>query len=175
MAIDSAKLIGLLIGLLVVVFAALLSYRQKTTTWQHVFIFALGGVLAGVSSVQFSVEANGSVTASIGAVKQATQSAASASLEQENAIHSLSQRVDNLQLAISAQQDAINALHSTTGTSSAPQTAVVSQALIRSANTGQVLLNSLARSHVFTLRAQSFATGKPLPPAAIALPARSGP
>ncbi len=170
---DAVKWFGLLIGLVMVVSAGVLAIRQNTTSWQHVFIFALGGVLAGISSVQFSVDPNGAISATIGQVKQATQSAASASLEQENAIKSLSQRVDSLQQAISAQQDAINALHSSTGTSSAPQTAAVSQALMSSASTNQLLLNSLARSHVFTLRAQSFAVGKPPPD--VALPAKSGP
>jgi len=42
MEADAVKWFGLLIGLVIVVSAAILAIRQNTTSWQHVFIFALG-------------------------------------------------------------------------------------------------------------------------------------
>ncbi len=123
MTADYAKLAGVLVGLLVVVFAMVLAYRQKTATWQHAFIFALGGVLAGISSVTFSIDADGHITATIGQVQQATHEAANATLQQEEAIRALSGRVDNLQQAIAAQQVAINSQSATLARTASATTA----------------------------------------------------
>ena len=154
MEADAVKWFGLLIGLVIVVSAAVLAIRQNTTSWQHVFIFALGGVLAGISSVQFSVDPNGAISATIGQVKEAASQTASASLAQSEAIDALRTRVDNLQSAIAAQQTvAANA--------AAPQAGQVKQFLTLSTQGNTALLQSLERSRTFSHNAQSLIAARP--------------
>lgn len=160
MSASILQLLGIFAGLVVIAAAAFLAFREKEATWKHVMIFCLGGVLAGVSGVQFSVNDKGDVTATIGQVRAATQQAASASLEQEAAIKTLSLRVDSLQTAIAAQQDLINTKLASAGTPPPQQQLTVVTDALKESNLGsKSLFESLTRSHAFTLNAQSLAAG----------------
>jgi hypothetical protein len=100
MSPDTLKLLAVLAGFAMIVAATVLAIRQ-TMQWQHVVVFAFGGVLAGISGIQF--QANGdSVSVNIGQLASATQQASAAASQQADAIVALNSRVDQLQKAIQA-------------------------------------------------------------------------
>lgn len=100
MSPDTLKLLAVLAGFAMIIAATVLAIRQ-TMQWQHVVVFAFGGVLAGISGIQF--QANGdSVSVNIGQLASATQAASAASVQQADAIVALNSRVDQLQKAIEA-------------------------------------------------------------------------
>ena len=153
----SFSLIGAGIGLILILGGFFMAYVQKALGATHLLAMALGAVLAGVTNVQFSVGANGDVSATINRVQQATQNTAAASSAQQDAITALGDRVDSLQGAITAQQELINTKLAQAGTPPAPQAAAVTQALTLSNTKRQFLFDSLALSHKFTLNAQTLA------------------
>jgi apolipoprotein N-acyltransferase len=144
----SFNLIGASVGLVLILGGFYMAYVQKVLGGTHVIVLALGAVLAGVTNVQFSVGPNGDVSATIGAVKEATAQNVGATQQQAQAIDALRARVDSLETAIKAQQVAAAA------TQSPQQTATVNDALQLSARNNQTIIKSLAQSRVFTQRAQ---------------------
>jgi len=105
MTVDILKLLAVLAGFAIIIAATVLAWRQSIQ-WQHVVIFSLGGVLAGISGVQFQA---GNVSVDIGQLAGATAQASAATTQQADALAALATRVDQLQAAIQA-------LHATQGT-----------------------------------------------------------
>src|SRR6266446_7916495 len=98
MEIDIVKLLAILAGFTMIIAATVLALRQSIT-WQHVIVFCLGGVLAGISGIQLQAsETNWSV--SIGQLKEAADSSDAASLKLADAVEALDQRMDQLQAAV---------------------------------------------------------------------------
>ncbi len=98
MDIDIVKLLAILAGFTMIIAATVLALRQSIT-WQHVIVFCLGGVLAGISGIQLQAsETNWSV--SIGQLKEAADSSDAASLKLADAVEALDQRMDQLQAAV---------------------------------------------------------------------------
>src|SRR5258708_3278826 len=95
---NTLQLLSIAAGILTIVVAGILAYRQSAITWQHVVVFSLGGVLAGISSVQMQW---GAGTGSIGInsvheLAGATKQASDASAQQAEALAALNKRVDQL-------------------------------------------------------------------------------
>lgn len=100
------KLLGIIAGFVMILAATVLALRQKTLSWQHVIIFCLGGVLAGISSVQLQASKD-SITVGIGEqLAQATSNVSEATSRQADALASLDKRLNQLQSAVEALQTA---------------------------------------------------------------------
>ena len=98
MEVDLVKLLAILAGFTMIIAATVLALRQPIS-WQHVIVFCLGGVLAGISGVELQAsQTNWSV--SIGQLKEAADSSGAASLKLADAVESLDQRVDQLHAAV---------------------------------------------------------------------------
>jgi len=100
MTIDILKLLAVLAGFAMIAAATALAFRQ-TMSWQHVIVFCLGGVLAGISGVQLQ-GSDTSWSVSIGQLADATAKANQAAQQQSDALAALNSRVDNLQAALQA-------------------------------------------------------------------------
>jgi hypothetical protein len=95
-------LIPLLAGVGLLIAGVVLIFLQPAT-WKHLFVLSLGAVLAGVSGVQFTVNDEG-VSATIGQsitqLKEASDTANTASVDLASAVTSLSMRVSELETAL---------------------------------------------------------------------------
>lgn len=89
--------VGLLLAGIVLVFV------QKPSTWTHIIVLCLGGVLAGISGVQLSFNNEGfsaTIGQSINQLKEAADTANTANVDLANAVTSLSMRVSELETAL---------------------------------------------------------------------------
>lgn len=134
MSVDILRLLAVVAGFAMILSASVLAFRQ-TIQWQHVIVFCLGGVLAGISGVQLQVGKD--VNVSIGQLAQATSQTSSAAAQQADALAALNTRVDQLQAAIQA-------LHTASGPQ--PNQADIARILAPSNQArltiGRLLLNS---------------------------------
>lgn len=94
---STIQFLGIVAGFLMIAVASVLAFRQSMT-WQHVLVFCLGGVLTGISGVQFQSQG---MSVTIGQIASATNLASTASSQQAEAITTLSSRIDQLQDEIS--------------------------------------------------------------------------
>jgi hypothetical protein len=132
MSPDILKLLAVIAGFAMIAAATALAMRQ-TIQWQHVIVFALGGVLAGISGVQFQASAD-TVSVNIGELANATSQASAAAGQQADAIVALNTRVDQL-------QKAIEALHAAGG---APASKVDLAPILEPSNQARVDISRLA-------------------------------
>ena len=112
MTVDVLKLLAVLAGFAMIIAATILALRQAIQ-WQHVVVFCLGGVLAGISGVQLQAGKD-NVSVNIGELAAATSQASTATGQQADALAALNTRVDQLQAAIQA-------LHTASASPSSPQ------------------------------------------------------
>src|ERR1700756_4171670 len=94
---DVIKLFGVGAGFVVIFGAIGLAWRQGVLTWQHVIVFCLGSVLAGVSGISAQADQDGKWQFTIGEIAKATTANNEAANSQADAIAALSQRADQLQ------------------------------------------------------------------------------
>ena len=132
------QLLAVLAGFAMIIAATMLAFRQAMT-WQHVVIFCLGGVLAGISGIRLEGGAS-NWSVSIGQLKEAADNTSSASLELADAIAALSTRVDQIQAAMKQ------------GATPPP---------IASAEANAVFLRSLNSSRNFSRRARDLSSRVP--------------
>jgi hypothetical protein len=97
---DTIKLLAIGAGFVVILGAIGLTWRQGTVTWQHVVVFCLGAVLAGISGVSAQGGVDGKWEVTIGQIAKAANETTQATSDQANAIAALSQRVEQLQTEI---------------------------------------------------------------------------
>jgi hypothetical protein len=98
MAIDIVKLLAIVAGFTMIIAATVLALRQSIT-WQHVVVFCLGGVLAGISGVQLQGSGT-NWSATIGEVKNVAENTNEATVQLVNAVAALKDRVDDLQTSV---------------------------------------------------------------------------
>ena len=119
---DVFKLLAIAAGFLTIGAAALLAFRPSTIAWQHVVVFSLGAVLAGISGIQLQGgAANWSVN--IGQLAQAAQQSSAATTQQADALDALGKRIDQLQLAV-ASLESVKTAAGTSGMTPTRQRAI---------------------------------------------------
>ncbi|HEY1612245.1 MAG TPA: hypothetical protein VGF97_00960 [Rhizomicrobium sp.] len=128
MSANVLQILGICAGFAMILAATVLAFRQSLA-WQHVIVFCLGGVLTGISGIQFQSK---DVSVTIGQLAQAAVQTNTASTQQADAIASLNTRVDQLQQAIAAVAKA--------GSSAQTQAA---QPVLSSPNTQHVAIEQL--------------------------------
>ena len=96
---DWIKLGSLCAGFVVILAAFALAWRNNTTSWTHLAIFAIGGVLAGISGIQ--LQGTG-WSVDIGQIRDAAAKTSTAAADQADGLKLLNDRVDQLQRLVSS-------------------------------------------------------------------------
>jgi hypothetical protein len=97
---DIIKLLAIGAGFVVILGAIILTWRQRVVIWQHVIVFCLGSVLAGISGISAQGDEGGKWQFTIGEIAKAANETTQATSDQANAIAALNQRFDQLQMEI---------------------------------------------------------------------------
>jgi hypothetical protein len=154
---DILKLLAIAAGFLTIGAAAVLAFRQKTIAWQHVAVFSLGAVLAGISGIQLSGDAS-KWSVNIGQLAQATTDNSKATTQQADALLALGKRLDQLQTTVASLEAARVAAGGTTsgGTTTGPtpaQTLALHNAFVKLVTSSRTLSQSATTNSQLVQRA----------------------
>ena len=106
---DIVKLLAIGAGFVVILGAIILTWRQRVVTWQHVVVFCLGSVLAGISGISAQGDEAGKWQFTIGEIAKAANETTQATSNQGDAIAALSRRFDQMQMEMQSLRRAVAA------------------------------------------------------------------